>query len=95
MLLAFKLFWLWKRLGQEWIRTTEGVKPADEVEEVQISLRTIRFAGEKLKEQERQSVGYPGRKRFLPHCSGRPQRRASIAGNGILQGLCKNCVKIA
>jgi len=20
---------LWKRLGQEWIRTTEGVKPAD------------------------------------------------------------------
>jgi hypothetical protein len=23
------LFWLWERLGQEWIRTTEGVKPAD------------------------------------------------------------------
>jgi len=21
--------WLWERLGQEWIRTTEGVKPAD------------------------------------------------------------------
>jgi hypothetical protein len=21
--------WLWKRHGQEWIRTTEGVKPAD------------------------------------------------------------------